>query len=50
MGRCPLLVGMRSSSQSLDQLAMMLRELWRISWQLMGDDEFDVICIEEAVC
>ncbi len=33
MGRCSLLVGLRSSSQSLDQIALLLREFWRISWR-----------------
>ncbi len=31
MRRCSLLVGLRSSSQYLDQLALMFREFWRIS-------------------
>ncbi len=50
MGRCSLLVRLKSSSQSLDQLALIFREFWRIAWRLRGEgDEFDVICIEEAV-
>ncbi len=49
MGRCSLLVGLRSSSQSLDQLALLLRELWNIM-AVSGGDEFNVISIEEAVC
>ncbi len=36
MGRCSLLVGLGSSSQSLDQLALMFREFWRISWRFWG--------------
>ncbi len=34
IGNCSLLVGLRSSSQPLDQLVLTLRELWRISWRL----------------
>ncbi len=30
------LVGLRSSSQSLDQLALMFREFWKISWRFRG--------------
>ncbi len=37
MGRCSLLVGLRISSQSLDQLVLMFREFWRISWRFRGD-------------
>ncbi len=29
-------VGLRSSSQSLDQLALAFREFWIISWRLRG--------------
>ncbi len=36
MRRCSLLVGLRSSSQSLDQLALLFREFWRISWRFRG--------------
>ncbi len=51
MGRCSLLMGLRSSSQSSDQLALTFIELLRISWQLRGAfDVFDVICIEVDVC
>ncbi len=32
MGRCSLLVGLGSSSQSLDQIAQVLLEFWRITW------------------
>ncbi len=46
------LVELWSSYQSLDQLALMFGEFWRISWRVRGGggDEFDVICIEGAVC
>ncbi len=30
-GKCSLLVGLKSSSQSLDRLALMFGEFWRIS-------------------
>ncbi len=42
MGWCSLLEGFRSSSQSLDQLALLFREFWRISWRFRGGggDEF----------
>ncbi len=51
MGRCSPLVGLRSSSQSLDQLELMFREFWKISWRFQGGQhEFDVICREEAAC
>ncbi len=51
MRRCFLLLGLRPSSHCLDQLALMFRELWRISRRLRGRrNEFDVICLEEAVC
>ncbi len=36
MGRCSLLVGLRSSSQSFDQPALLFREFWRISWRFRG--------------
>ncbi len=36
MGRCSLLVGLSSSCQSLDQLALIFREFQRISWRLQG--------------
>ncbi len=36
MGRCSPLVGLRSSTQSLDQLALLFREFWRISWRFRG--------------
>ncbi len=36
MGRCSLLVWLRFSSQSLDQLALLLKEFWRISWRFRG--------------
>ncbi len=40
MGRCSLLVGLRSSSQFLDQLALLFREFWRISWGYEGTQGF----------
>ncbi len=48
MGRCSLLVGLRSSPQSLDLIAVkgVLKNIVAVS----GGDEFHVICIEEAVC
>ncbi len=36
MGRCSLLVGLRSSSQTLDHIALLLREFSRISWRFRG--------------
>ncbi len=39
MGRCSLLVGLRSSSQPLDQLALLFREFWGISGRFWGDDK-----------
>ncbi len=48
-GRCSLLVGLRSSSQSLDLLAFMLGRFGEYLGGF-GGDEFGVICIEEAVC
>ncbi len=42
MRRCSLLVGLKSSSQSLGVLDDIM--------VVTGGDEFDVICIEEAVC
>ncbi len=53
MGRHSPLVGLSSSSQSLDQLELLFREFWRISWRFGeggGGDEFNVICMVEAVC
>ncbi len=47
MGRCSPLVGLRSSSRFLP---LMFREFWKISWRFQGEHEFDVICMEEAVC
>ncbi len=32
VGRYSFLAGLRSSSQSLDQVALTCREFWRISW------------------
>ncbi len=43
-----LLVGFRSSPQSLHQLALIIREFRNIM-AVSGGDEFGVICIEEAV-
>ncbi len=48
MGRCSLLVGMRSSSQCLDQLAQLFREFRENVMAVSGGDEFNVICIEQA--
>ncbi len=44
--------GLRSSSQSLDQLALLFREFWKLPWRCpgWGGHEFDVICMEEAAC
>ncbi len=50
MGRCSLLVGLRFSFQSLDQMALMFREFWRIPGRFRGGEEFDEICIKEVVC
>ncbi len=50
MGRRSLLVGLRSSSQSVDQLALMYRELWRMSRRLRRAMSLTSFCIEEAVC
>ncbi len=36
MGRCSPLVGLRSSTQSVDQLALLFREFWRVSWRFRG--------------
>ncbi len=36
MGRCSRLAGLRSSSQSLDHLALLFKEFWRISWRFRG--------------
>ncbi len=45
------MLGLRPSSQRLDQLALTFRELWRISRRLRGRrNEFDVLSLEEAVC
>ncbi len=51
MGRRFLLLGLRPSSQCLNQLALSFRELWRISRRLRKRrNEVDVIGLEEAVC
>ncbi len=42
-GRCTLLLGLRSNSQSLDHLALAFRELWRMSWWLR-----EAICLTSS--
>ncbi len=50
IGSLSVLVGLKSSCQSLDKLSLTIRGLWSMSWRLRGGDEFAVIGIDGAVC